>query len=108
MRWGLRYQLLTPPLLLLLGVVAITAWTAVASAHRAWQQLETQVRSVARTFSEATYPLTENVLKWIGGYSGAKFHLIDSTGRPVTTFTEMITERPPGPIAVNWQSLELR
>ena len=30
MRWGLRYQLLIPPILLLLAVVGITTWTALA------------------------------------------------------------------------------
>ena len=35
MRWRIRYQLLVPLLLLLLGVVGVSAWTADASAQRA-------------------------------------------------------------------------
>ena len=55
MRWPIRYQLLVPPLTLLLGVVGISTWTALASAGRARGQIETQVRNVARTLSESRH-----------------------------------------------------
>src|SRR5437667_12025120 len=63
MRWSIRYQLLLPLLTLLIGVAGISTWTAVASATRARQQIEMQVRQVARTLSESRFPLTQTVLE---------------------------------------------
>jgi hypothetical protein len=37
LRWPIRTQLLVAPLTLLLGIVGITTWTALASAERARQ-----------------------------------------------------------------------
>ena len=77
MRWRIRYQLLTPLLTLLLGVVGVSFWTALASAARARQQIETRLRDVGRTLSEdRTYPLTSVVLKQVQVLSGAGFLLL--------------------------------
>src|SRR5438445_488651 len=43
MRWSIRRQLLVPPLVLLLGVVAMSTWAALASAARARHQIEALV-----------------------------------------------------------------
>jgi signal transduction histidine kinase len=85
MRWSLRYQLLTPLLALLLGVVGLSVWTAAASAQRARRQIETQVRDITRTVGQARFPLTERVLKLMKGLSGADYFLIDGDGRRRTT-----------------------
>ena len=45
MRRGLRYQLLVPPAVLLLGVAGTTTWTATASAARAREQLVNVLRT---------------------------------------------------------------
>src|SRR5262245_19203713 len=63
MRWGLRYQLLVPPLLLLLAVAGITTWTALAAAQRARRQLDDRVRQIARALAETEFPRTEKIYR---------------------------------------------
>src|SRR5581483_9477169 len=75
MRWGLRHQLLVPPLLLLLAVAGITAWTSVAAAHRARQQLETRIRDAARGLSRTPFPRLERIYQLLGQLTGA--HLLE-------------------------------
>ena len=48
MRWGLRWQLVSPVALMLLGVAAMSATTAVVSARQARAQLEERLRTVGR------------------------------------------------------------
>jgi signal transduction histidine kinase len=108
MRWSIRYQLLVPLLLLLVGVTGVSAWTATASAHRAWRQIEVQVRNVAATLSESTYPLTANVLEQARGLSGAEYLLIDDTGRYTTTLNAHAVPLPAETsVAEDWQTLHL-
>jgi signal transduction histidine kinase len=96
MRWSIRYQLLVPLLTLLLGVVGMSTWTAMASAGRARQQIETQVRDIVHTVSHSTYPLTGNVLHLMKGFSGADYLLADATGHRWTTLPSTEVPLPPG------------
>src|SRR5713101_3686116 len=82
MRWGIRYQLLVPLLTLLLGVVGMAVWTALASAQRARQQIETQMHDIATTINTVTFPRNLQILKLMKGLSGAEFLLCDSRGQP--------------------------
>ncbi len=75
MRWSIRYQLLVPLATLLLGVLGISSWTALASAGRARQQMEKQVRDVARTLAAATFPLTPHVLDQMKGLAVSRDHI---------------------------------
>ena len=83
MRWSIRYQLLVPLLALLLGVVVgITAWSAVAAARRERDQIETQVRNVARTISRRLdWPLGDGVLRMTKDLSGAEYVVISPAGK---------------------------
>src|SRR5262245_53196562 len=72
MRWGLRYQLLVPPVVLLVAVVGITTWTALASAKRARQQLEQRLRDAARGLSETPFPQLDRIYKLLGQLTGAE------------------------------------
>lgn len=77
MRWRLRYQLLVPLAMLMLGIVGITTWSALSSVSEARQQLEERVRQVARTLSEAPqFPLSAQVLEHMKRLSGADFILL--------------------------------
>jgi signal transduction histidine kinase len=105
MRWSIRYQLLFPLLMLLLAIVGISTWTAVAGVRRAWRQIETQVRDVARTLGDAHFPLTQNVLDQAKGLSGAEYLLVNSDGRRISTLPETQIALP-APQA-DWQSLYL-
>jgi signal transduction histidine kinase len=77
MRLSLRYRLLWPLALLLIGEAVATAWAARSAAHHAERQLTLQLNAVARTLAEArnTFPLTGRVLEQMKGLSGAEFLL---------------------------------
>jgi signal transduction histidine kinase len=108
MRWPIRYQLLAPLLMLLLGVAGISSWTAVASAGRARHQLETQLRSVGRTLSEADFPLNQSVLNQVKGLSGAEYLLLADDGERVATSDGAAMGHPPAEaIAPTWEQLGL-
>ena len=65
MRWSIRYQLLIPLLTLLLGVVGVSTWTAVVSAHRAVeQQIEAHVREAAQVLNRSNVPLIDEAFHW--------------------------------------------
>jgi signal transduction histidine kinase len=110
MRWSIRYQLLVPLLILLLGVVGISTWTAVSSARQARQQLEDRVRNVARTLSEANFPVAApHVLEMIAGLSGAQYVLVgrDDRVRPLSTLVADATALRALPVADRWQDVQL-
>src|SRR5215471_176645 len=73
MRWSIRWQLLVPLLILLLGVVAISTWTAFASAQHARDRIETQLRNFAQTANQVTLPRHPEILKWLHDLSEAEF-----------------------------------
>jgi signal transduction histidine kinase len=73
MRWRIRSQLLVPLLILLLGVVGISTWTAFASAQHARHRIETQMRDIAQTANQVAMPHDPRILKWLHGLSEAEF-----------------------------------
>ncbi len=82
MRWPLRYQILFPFAGVMLAVVAgVSLIDAVLAARRSQRQIEHQLREVAHTLQEATFPLTDSVLKQTRGLSGAEFLLTDTNGK---------------------------
>lgn len=109
MRWSIRYQLLVPLITLLLGVVGISTWTALASAGRARQQIETQVRNVARTLIETDFPLKQRVLEHMKGLSGAEYLLVHNDGQPPTTTlpADAISMPPADAVGDDWHTLTL-
>jgi len=107
MRWPIRYQLLVPLLTLLLGVAGLTTWTALASAERARRQIETQVRNVAHTLSEASFALNAKVLQHMKGLSGADYVLVTRDGR-LGTFAADGLDLPAAEVVVDdWEALRL-
>lgn len=90
MRLSLRYRLLLPLVLLLLGDAAATAWAAFAAARGAEQRLAEQQWAVARTLTEprSTFRLTERVLEQMKGFSGAEFLFVPTNGPPESTFPD--------------------
>ncbi len=84
MRWPLRYQILVPYGCVLLAVViGISLLDALLAARRTQLQIEHQLQGVAQTLQDATFPLTEAVLKQTRGLSGAEFVLTDRAGRTI-------------------------
>jgi signal transduction histidine kinase len=90
MRLSLRYRLLVPLALLLIGDAAATAWAAAIAARSAERRLAAQQWAVARTLTEprSTFPLTERVLQQIKGFSGAEFLFVPVVGPPESTFPD--------------------
>jgi signal transduction histidine kinase len=109
MHWRIRTQLLAPLLTLLLGVVGVSAWTAVASARRAWGQTEERFRGVAQTFAEYPIPLKDTVLKQVKRLSGADLVLLTPTGERVATTIESadLELPPPGAVVADWRDLRM-
>ncbi|HEV3440601.1 MAG TPA: HAMP domain-containing sensor histidine kinase [Gemmata sp.] len=88
MRLSLRYRLLLPLTLLLIGDAAATAWAAAAVARVVERRLATQQWAVARTLSRSTFRLTEPILEQMKGFSGAEFIFVPPRDRPESTFPD--------------------
>src|SRR6516164_3108618 len=84
MRLRIRYQFLVPLLTLLLGVIAMSTWTALASAARARQQLDDRMDNLAASVRQANFPYSDRVLKLMKGLSGADFVLVQAGQRRTT------------------------
>src|SRR5262245_63797694 len=83
MRWSIRYQLLPPLGLLLLGVVGLSGWTAASAARNARQRIAEQVGRAAQTLEAGQYTLTEPILQQMKGLSGADYLLLTDSGERV-------------------------
>jgi signal transduction histidine kinase len=90
MRLSLRYRLLVPLTLLLLGDAAATAWAAATAARGAERRLAAQQWAVARTLTEerSTFRMTERVLQQMKGLSGAEFLYVRAGEPSQSTFPE--------------------
>lgn len=91
MRLSLRYRLLLPLALLLLGDAAATAWAARIAAGHAERRLAEQQWAIVHTLDEprSTFPLTKPVLEQMKGFSGAEFMFVPAggvAGEPASTF----------------------
>jgi signal transduction histidine kinase len=99
MRWPLRYQILLPfggaMLAVVVGVSLIDAYLA---ARRTGQRIERQLSEVAQTLQDATFPLTDAVLRQTRGLSGAELLLTDTAGqlRAASLPRHEIATTPPG------------
>jgi signal transduction histidine kinase len=104
MRLSIRYQLLVPLLILLLGVAGISVWTAVAAASRSRQEIEEHVKSVARTLADSRFSLDQVILDEMKGLSGAEYLLRGPHVKSIGTLRAEPDELPrPG----DWQTLAL-
>jgi signal transduction histidine kinase len=83
MRWSIRYRLFVPLVLLLLGVVGISAWSALAAARHAEERIARHVRGVTQTLAEANLSLTPRILEQMKGLSGAEYYALDADGDPL-------------------------
>jgi signal transduction histidine kinase len=80
-RWPLRFQILLPLAgLTLVTVLAVSLVNAYLAARRARIRIEGQLRAVAHTLADSSFPLTDGVLAQTAALSGAEFLLTDSAG----------------------------
>jgi signal transduction histidine kinase len=94
-RLGIRYRLLVPLALLLLGVVGASLWSARVAARRAEERVAEHVGNVAQTLGNGKYSLTQPILDQMKGLSGAEFLVIQPDGSRMTTFPVSQVELPP-------------
>jgi signal transduction histidine kinase len=84
MRWSLRYQLLLPLLMLLVGVVGMSAWTALASAERAGDLIDERMHRIADTVDKVKISYDQkDILSSMKGLSGAEFLLCGKDRKPL-------------------------
>src|SRR5262245_17581725 len=114
MRLSIRYQLLLPLLTLMVGVVGMSVWTAVASASRARQQIEKQILNVGATVRSATFPRNLPTLQLMNRVSGADLLLLDThrqprliDGQPLTTLAQLPEQAALPEFSADWTSAPL-
>src|SRR5260370_21535298 len=96
MRWPIRYRLVAPLLVLLLGVIAGSAWAGTTAANRAWQRIEDHVRDNARSLENAgDYLHQSSVLMDIKRYSGADLYVVYKGGAAGTFAAKVEIPLPP-------------
>src|SRR5262249_43603486 len=103
--------LLVPLFMLLLGVIGMSLWTALASADRARRQIEKQMHDIAGTVTARKAPPNQHTLPLMKRLSGAEFlpcdthgePLHDDEGRALTTLPEL-PDKLPG-TTPRWESL---
>lgn len=82
MRWPIRYQILIPfVVVMLVAIFAVSVLSAVLATQRARLQIEEQLQGIAATLDDATFPLTDTVLRQMHGLSQAEFVFSDIDGR---------------------------
>ena len=86
MRLGIRYRLLLPLGLLLVGVVGASLWSARVAARQAEERVAGQVREVSQTLTAGRFPLTQPVLEQVKSLSGAELEFVHPNGSRIATF----------------------
>lgn len=96
---SIRYQVLSPLGLLLIGIFFASWWSANIAAKRAEERVAKQVQQIGLTLQNARFPLTAAVLEQIKQLSGAEFCVYFADGRTLKTKDEEHIYAPDCPIA---------
>jgi signal transduction histidine kinase len=108
MRWPLRYQILLPFALTILGAIAaVSILSAVLATQRAHRQIEEQLQGIAATLADSSFPLTDVVLRQMHGLSGSEFVFWSEDGQVIATRADLQTPLLPAP-TVTSDSRQLR
>src|SRR5689334_6475226 len=102
MRLGIRYQLLLPLITLMLGVVAMSTWTALSSARAVARHIEKQLQDVAATVKQVTIPHNQQTVRLMKGLLGAELlvcdgktqPVLDDKGKPIMTLDQLPDHLP--------------
>jgi signal transduction histidine kinase len=93
-RLGIRYRLLLPLSLLLVGVVGASVWSARTAGRRAEERVARQVHNIAQTLAGANFTLTPTILEQMKSLSGAEFLLLREDGTRWTTLPAVPPDLP--------------
>ncbi len=109
LRWPLRYQILAPfTLVLLVAIVTVSILNAVFATQRSRRQIEEQLKGIAATLADSSFPLTDVVLRQMHGLSGAEFVFADEQGQRLAASSNLELPSPQQPVvAGRWQQLHL-
>jgi signal transduction histidine kinase len=109
MRWPIHNQILVPFAGVLLAALAtVSLLNAYFSARRSQQQIDQQLRQVAQTLAETSFPLSDTVLRQMHGLSGAEFVLVAADGRPLAASGRLPNSLPtPAFVADRWNQVRL-
>ncbi|HVX64362.1 MAG TPA: ATP-binding protein [Pirellulales bacterium] len=111
MRWPIRYQILLPLAgIMLAAVLGVSVLSAYLAAQRAEDEIDEQMRRVARTLLDSSlgFPLNDVVLRQMAGLSGAEFALADRSGRVVASSRKWGANLPMTAAPVQrWEDLQL-
>ncbi len=109
MRWPIRYQILLPLAgIMLAAVLGVSVLSAYLAAQRAEEDIDEQLRRVARTLLDSSFPLNDVVLRQMEGLSGAEFALSDRAGKLVASSRVWDVELPKAAAPVErWQDVKL-
>ena len=109
LRWPLRYQILVPfTVVLLVAIVTVSILNAVFATQRSRQQIEQQLKGIASTLADSSFPLTDVVLRQMHGLSGAEFVFADEQGHRLAASSDLELPSPQQPVvAGGWQQLRL-
>lgn len=100
MRWGIRYRLFVPLGLLLLGVVGISVWGALASARHAEERIARQIQRVTETRAVRSLTLNQAILEQMKALSEADFVAVGAEGQRLgSTFKDRSATLPPEVVA---------
>jgi signal transduction histidine kinase len=94
-RLGIRYRLLGPLGLLLIGVVAASLWSARVAARKAEERIAGQVRNVSDTLQKANFKLNATILHQMQSLSGAEFLYVPPDDLALSTFPNTDVHVPP-------------
>ncbi len=86
MRWPLKYQIMVPMTVIMLGtVVAVSAIQAYLAAEQMRERTATRIVNVSQTLAGSTYPMTRAVLVQMKGLAEADFVLVDAQGKLIAS-----------------------
>ncbi len=89
MRLGLRYRLLIPPVLLLAGTAAATAWAARHAAATVDRQIDERFHDLERTVhGPPTFRLNEPILRQMRGLTGMELVYSGANGERIATLAD--------------------
>ncbi|MHB8973338.1 MAG: sensor histidine kinase [Pirellulaceae bacterium] len=78
MKWPLKFQVMIPLAIVMLGVVVtLSALHVYLATEQAARQISSRIHDVTQTLARSNYPLTNGVLQQMQGLSGAEFVLVD-------------------------------
>lgn len=89
------------------ALLAVSLLNAYLAAQATERRIEQQLRTIAHTLRDSTFPLTENVLAQMHGLSGADFLITDDSGRVTIASRPLAQQLSVAGVRDDWRQLGL-